>query len=103
MHNNTSFYRYILSPEDLIRRGEIRANIKIRFYIICIIGIGFSPIPLIDIPIFFFFLSAMIVSIIIGYGIKLSIFPYNDFFRFLFNDEAGEIIENNLNAIKSRR
>ena len=43
----------------------------------------------------------MIVSIILGYGINLRIFPYNEFFRFLFNDEAGEVIENNLNAIRA--
>lgn len=101
LHNNTSFYRYITSPEDFIRRGEIRANLKIGFYITCIIGIGFSPIPLIDIPFFFFLISSMIVSIILGYGIKLRIFPYNEFFRFLFNDEAGEVIDNNLNAIRA--
>jgi hypothetical protein len=101
LHNNTTFYRYISSPEDLIRRGERRANSKMGFYILCIIGIGFSPIPLIDIPFFFFFLSSMIVSIIIGYGIELRIFPYNEFFRFLFNNEAGEIIDNNLNAIRA--
>lgn len=101
MHNNTSFYRYITSPEDFIRRGEIRANLKIRFYITCIIGIGFCPIPLIDIPFFFFLISSMIVSIILEYGIKLRIFPYNKFFRFLFNDEAGEVIDNNLNAIRA--
>ena len=101
MHNNTSFYRYITSPEDFIRRGEIRANLKISFYITCIIGIGFCPIPLIDIPFFFFLISSMIVSIILEYGIKLRIFPYNEFFRFLFNDEAGEVIDNNLNAIRA--
>ena len=101
LHNNTSFYRYISSPEDLIRRGEIRANIQIGFYIIWIGGVSFSPIPLIDIPFFFFFISSMIVSIILGYGIKLRIFPYNEFFRFLFNDEAGEVIDNNLNAIRA--
>ena len=101
LHNNTSFYRYISSPEDLIRRGENNADSKISFYIICITGIGFSPIPLIDIPLFFFFLSVMIVSIIIGYGIILSEFPYNEFFRFVFGNEAGEIIDNNLNAIRS--
>ena len=101
LHENTSFYRYIRSPEDLIRRGEERANLKIRFYIICIVGIGFSPIPLIDIPFFFFFISSMIVSIILGYGIKLSKFPYNEFFRFLYNNEAGEVMDNNLNAIRA--
>ena len=52
LHNNTNFYRYISSPEDLIRRGENKANSTISFYIICITGIGFSPIPLIDIPFF---------------------------------------------------
>ena len=101
LHNNTTFYRYISSPEDLIRRGERRANFKKGFYILCILGIGFSPVPLIDIPFFFFFISSMIVSIIIGYGIELSKFPYNEFFRFLFNNEAGEIIDNNLNAIRA--
>ena len=31
----------------------------------------------------------------------LSRFPYNAFFRFLFNNEAGEIIDNYLSAIRS--
>ena len=43
----------------------------------------------------------MIVSIIIGYGIQLRKFPYNNFFSNLFNNEAGEIINNNLNAIRA--
>ena len=101
LHNNTTFYRYISSPEDLIGRGERRANLKIGFYKLCILGIGFSPIPLIDIPFFFFFLSLMIVSIIIGYGIELRKFPYNNFFSNLFNNEAGEIIDNNIYAMRA--
>jgi hypothetical protein len=51
--------------------------------------------------IFFFFFISIIISIINAYGILLSRFPYNEFFRFLYNDEAWEIIDNNLSAIKT--
>jgi GTPase Era involved in 16S rRNA processing len=101
LHNNSSFYSQILTPNDIINRGDNRASKVIYSHLLLIFASGFSPIPLVDIPLFIFFLSTMIVSIIIGYGFSLRNFPYGEFFSYVLEDERARlIIENNLEGIR---
>ena len=101
LHNNSSFFSQISTPRDIINRGNKKASVVIASHLFLITLTGFSPIPLVDIPFFFFFLSTMIVSIIISYGFSLRTFPYREFFSYVLEDESARlIIENNLEGIR---
>jgi len=101
LHNNSSFFSQISTPHDIINRGNKKASAVIKSHLSLITLTGFCPIPLVDIPFFFFFLSTMIVSIIISYGFSLIIFPYREFFSYVLEDESARlIIENNLEGIR---
>ena len=100
LHNNSSFYTRISNPNDIINRSTIRARNSIGIFISLIIGIGFSPIPFIDIPLFFSLLSIMMISIIKLFSFSLKKFPFSRYFNSIFeNPRAGEIVEQNMNAI----
>ena len=81
--------------EDIIIRGEKKADISIYSFTALITGTGFCPIPGADIPLYFVFLASMLTSIINSYGIKLNkTFPYKEFLNSIFdNEEVGKVIE----------
>ena len=100
LRNNSSFYTRISNPNDIINRSKLKSETIINFYTGIIFGVGFSPIPLIDIPIFFFFLSLMMIRIIKKFGFSLTHFPFSRYFSEVFESQrAGEILEENRNSI----
>lgn len=100
LHNNSSFYTRISNPNDIIKRSSLKSEISITFFTSLIIGIGFSPIPLIDVPLFFIILSIMMISIIKIFSFSLIKFPLSRYFNSVFESQrAGEIVEQNRNSI----
>jgi hypothetical protein len=65
LRQNFNLFSNINSREDIIERGNRKANIIKAATIPLIIATGFSPIPFIDIPIFVFILIYLENSLII--------------------------------------
>lgn len=63
----------IHSIEDLIERGNRRADLIIAGTIPLMIAVGFSPLPFIDIPIYLFLMSVMIINIFKAFGVIVEI------------------------------
>ena len=94
-HKNNTLLNNVKGIDDIIIRGEKKADIAIYSFTSLIAGTGFCPIPGVDIPFYFVFLASMLTSIINSYGIKLNnTFPYKRFFSEIFdNQEAGKAID----------
>ena len=80
LHNNFDLFSNINSTEDIIERGNRRANVIIGATVPLIIAAGFSPIPFIDIPIFLLLIAQMLIRIFKVYGITISIHIFRLFF-----------------------
>lgn len=63
----------IHSIEDLIERGNRRADLIIAGTIPLMIAVGFSPLPFIDIPIYLFLMSLMLINIFKAFGVIVEI------------------------------
>ena len=90
LHNNFETFSQISSVEDIIERGNRRANAIISSTIPLIIGVGFMPISLIDIPIILFLIALMLIGIFKVYGFNISIEIFRNFFTH-YNE--GRIIQ----------
>ena len=90
LHNNFEIFSQISSVEDIIERGNRRANAIIASTIPLIIGAGFIPIPLVDIPIILFLIALMLIGIFKVYGFNISIEVFRNFFTH-YNE--GRIIQ----------
>ena len=95
LHNNLDLFSKITSTENLIERGNKRANLIKAGTIPLIIAAGFSPIPLIDIPIFVFLTALMLINIFKAYCFNINIQIFSNFFRNLNGGNALLIAENN--------
>ena len=93
LHNNFNLFSRISSMDDLIERGNRRANKIIGATIPLIIASGFSPIPFIDVPIFVLLLAFMLINIFKAYGFTINI----QIFEMFFNNYFGENNNNNNN------
>lgn len=81
LHNNFEAFSKISSIEDIIQRGNKRANALIASTIPLIISAGFIPVPLVDIPIFLFLIALMLINIFKAYGFNISIEVFRNFFN----------------------
>ena len=94
LRQNFNLLSNITSPEDIIERGNRRTNAIKAVTIPLIIATGFSPIPFIDIPIFIFLTSIMLIKIFKAYGFTIN----NEIFTLFFNGYSPQnIINNNQN------
>ena len=94
LRQNFNIFSNITSPEDIIERGNRRTNVIKAATIPLIIATGFSPIPFIDIPIFIFLTSIMLIKIFKAYGFTIN----NEIFTHFFNGYSPQnIINNNQN------
>lgn len=94
LRQNFNLFQNITSPEDIIERGNRRANLIKAATIPLIIATGFSPIPFIDIPIFIFLTALMLIKIFKAYGFTVN----NEIFTLFFNRYSPQnIINNNQN------
>lgn len=80
LQNNFETFSKISSVENIIERGNRRANAIIASTIPLIISAGFIPIPLVDIPIFLFLIALMLINIFKVYGFNISIEVFTNFF-----------------------
>lgn len=95
LHNNYDLFSKISSENDLIERGRRKANFIIGGTIPLVIAAGFSPIPLVDIPIYLFLLAVMIINIFKAYGFQVNFENLENFFYIYFrqinNNDNDEI------------
>ena len=110
LNNKSNLFNKIKGIDDIVLRGRKKANIAIVSFISGITASGFSPIPIVDIPLFFIFLATMLICIISSYQIKLKSVNYSDFFSFIFeNSKAGDLLSEsnediqNLNTEERKR
>ena len=93
LNNNFDLFSKIHSVDDLIERGNRKTDIIIKTSIYLIIAAGFCPIPLVDIPIYLFLISGMLVNIFMAYGFIINLTTLEQFFRAYI----GESVNNNQN------
>ena len=104
MHNNCDLFSKISSEEDLIERGRKKANLIIAGTIPLMLAAGFSPIPLVDIPIYLFLLAVMLVNIFKAYGFKVNLAHLENFFHIYIrqNNNNNNDNNNNIELVESR-
>jgi GTPase Era involved in 16S rRNA processing len=102
LNKKSNLFNKIKGINDIVTRGRKKANIAIASFISTITVTGFSPIPLVDIPLFFIFLATMLICIISSYQIKLKSVNYSEFFSFIFeNNKAGDLLSESHNDLKN--
>lgn len=102
LNKKSKLFNKIKGINDIVQRGRKKANVAIASFISSITATGFSPIPLVDIPLFFIFLATMLICIISSYQIKLKSVNYSDFFSFIFeNNKAGDLLSESHNDLKN--
>ena len=96
LHNNFDFFSRISSIEDLIQRGNNKADKIIKGTIPAIIASGFCPIPFVDIPIFLLLTALMLVAIFKVYGFNIVTRIFTNFFNHYNRDNGirNEVINN---------
>ena len=95
LHNNCELFSKISSEDDLIERGNKKANLIIGGTIPLMIATGFSPIPLIDIPIYLFLMTVMLINIFKAYGFNVNIRYLRDFFKIYIREIPNHPNNNN--------
>jgi uncharacterized protein (DUF697 family) len=88
LHNHFDLFSKISSMEDLIERGNNRANLRIAATIPLIIAVGFSPIPFIDIPIYLLLIALMLIGIFNDYGFYINKETFKTFFDYYNGNNA---------------
>ena len=81
LRQHFNLFSDINSREDIIERGNRKANIIKAATISLIIATGFSPIPFIDIPIFVFITALMLIKIFKVYGFTINNHAFTEFFN----------------------
>ena len=94
LRQNFNIFSGITSQENIIERGNRRANAIKLATIPLIIANGFSPIPFIDIPFFIYLTALMLIKIFKAYGFIIN----TEIFSRFFNGYSPQnIINNNQN------
>lgn len=102
LNKKSKLFNKIKGINDIVQRGRKKANFAIASFISTITATGFSPIPIVDIPLFFICLATMLICIISSYQIKLKSVNYSDFFSFIFeNNKAGDLFSESHNDLKN--
>ena len=97
LHHNFDFFSKISSTEDLIQRGKNRSDLIIARIIPAIIAAGFSPVPLVDIPIFLLLTALMLIGIFKAFGCSIGIQIFTNFFnRFIGGNGMRNIVNNDV-------
>ena len=91
LRQNFNLLSNITSSEDIIERGNRRADVIKAATIPLVIATGFSPIPFIDVPIFIFLIALMLIKIFKAYGFTIN----NEIFTLFFNAYSPQNIVNN--------
>ena len=94
---HSNLFSKISSVDDLIERGNRKANIILASSISLATAAGFSPIPFIDVPIFLMIYAGLIIGIFKCYGFKINTNFIQLFFTTYYRENAirnrnGEII-----------
>ena len=98
LHNHFDLFSKISSMEDLIERGNNRANLRIAATIPLIIAVGFSPIPFIDIPIYLLLIALMLIGIFNDYGFYINKETFKTFFDYYNGNNAVRNLNDTTNT-----
>ena len=85
---HSNLFSKITSIDDLIERGNRKANIILASSISLATAAGFSPIPFIDVPIFLMIYAGLIIGIFKCYGFKINTNFIQLFFTTYYRENA---------------
>ena len=88
LRNHSNLFSRISSVNDLIERGNRRANLILTSSIALATAVGFSPIPLIDVPIFLMIYAGLIINIFKVFGFTININFIQLFFTTYYSESA---------------
>ena len=97
LRNHSNLFSRISSVNDLIERGNRRANLILASSIALATAVGFSPIPLIDVPIFLMIYASLIINIFKAFGFTININFIKLFFTTYYSESAQRNEDNNRN------